>query len=106
MPDVREVQAVLDADPDQLLLRIIAIAVTFRQLSRSDEGVLELRRQVETALVEDAPEVADAAARQVALPPQAAIDVLIPIPVESLIIGIDVLGQRFLAPLTAGRADA
>jgi hypothetical protein len=57
---------------------------------------------VKPALVEDAPEVADAAACQIALPPQAAIDVLIPIPVETLVIGIDVLGQRFLAPLTAG----
>ena len=106
VPDAREVQTVLVAGPDQLLFRIITLAVTFRQLSRSDEDVLQLRGQVKSALVEDAPEVAAAAACQIALSPQAAIDVLIPIPVETLVIGIDVLGQPFLAPLTAGRADA
>src|SRR5438045_1382089 len=105
MPDAREVQTVLDAGPDQLLLRIITLAMTFRQLSRSDEGVLESRRQVKPTLVEDAAEVADAAACQIAFLPQASIDVLVPIPVKTLVIGIDVQGQPFLAPLTAGRAD-
>src|SRR5205085_11126063 len=105
-PQAAKIKREAAAHPNQLRIRIAALALCFGATARRDKSLFKKRSKVEADFIKRTCDSADLAALEVPLGAQAPIDIAVPEALEAVLVTIHVCRNQVFYPLAARSCSA